>query len=115
MTETDIYPLISGLAGGNVYPYVVPLDNKGEPAISPPWLVFSFVSQPSADVLCGPAETTSSIQFDVYAKTIAQAREICGEVIAALSPLGPGEQMKTHSYDTETALYRATVELQFID
>ncbi|MGX8939430.1 hypothetical protein ACWWJF_20835 [Symbiopectobacterium sp. Eva_TO] len=115
MTETDIHPLIAGIANGNVYPYIIPLNNEGEPAISPPWVVFSFVSQPSADVLCGPAETTSSIQFDAYAKTMAQAREICGTVIVALSPLGPGEQLKTHGYDTETALYRATVELQFVD
>lgn len=115
MTETDIHPLIAGIANGNVYPYIIPLNSEGEPAISPPWVVFSFVSQLSADVLCGPAETASSVQFDVYAITIAQAREICGEVIAALSPLSPGEQMKTHGYDTETALYRATVELQFID
>lgn len=115
MTETDIYPLISGLAGGNVYPYVVPLDNNGDPAISPPWVVFSFVSQPTEYVLCGPAETASSVQFDVYAKTIAQAREICGAVITAVSQLAPGTQMETQSYDTESALYRATVELQFID
>ncbi|MCL2892474.1 tail completion protein gp17 [Brenneria tiliae] len=115
MTETDIYPLISALAGGNVYPYVVPLNSEGEPAIPPPWVVFSFVSQPSADVLCGPAETTSSVQFDVYAKTIAQAREVRGEVIAALSPLSPGNQMLTQGQDTETALYRATAELQFVD
>ncbi|MCA6962421.1 tail completion protein gp17 [Pectobacterium odoriferum] len=115
MTETDIYPLISGLAGGNVYPYIIPLNSEGEPAISPPWVVFSFVSQPSADVLCGPAETTSSVQFDVYAKTIAQAREICGEVIDALSPLAPGNQMLTHGHDSDTGLYRSTAELQFID
>ncbi|WJM83215.1 DUF3168 domain-containing protein [Pectobacterium brasiliense] len=115
MTETDIYPLISGLAGGNVYPYIIPLNAEGEPAISPPWVVFSFVSQPSADVLCGPAETTSSVQFDVYAKTIAQAREICSEVIEALSPLSPSNQMLTHGYSAEGSLYRSTAELQFID
>ncbi|AOR64862.1 DUF3168 domain-containing protein [Pectobacterium wasabiae] len=115
MTETDIYPLISDLSGGNVYPYIIPLNAEGEPAISPPWVVFSFVSQPSADVLCGPAETTSSVQFDVYAKTIAQAREICAEVIAALSPLAPGNQMLTQGHDTESSLYRCTAELQFID
>ncbi|KHN50721.1 DUF3168 domain-containing protein [Pectobacterium fontis] len=115
MTETDIYPLISDLANGHVYPYIIPLNSEGEPAISPPWIVFSFVSQPSADVLCGPAETTSSVQFDVYAKTIAQAREISNEVIAALLPLAPGNQMLTHGHDSDTGLYRTTAELQFID
>ena len=115
MTETDIHPLIAGIAGGNVYPYIIPLNSEGEPAISPPWVVFSFVSQPSADVLCGPAETTSSVQFDVYAVTIAAARNIRGEVIAALSPLAPANQMLTHGYDPDTGLYRATAELLFID
>ncbi len=115
MTETDIHPLIAEIANGNVYPYIIPLNSEGEPAISPPWVVFSFASQPSADVLCGSAETTSSVQFDVYAVTIAVARNICGEVIAALSPLAPGNQMLTHGHDPDTGLYRVTAELQFID
>lgn len=115
MTETDIHPLIAGIANGNVYPYIIPLNSEGEPAISPPWVVFSFVSQLSADVLCGPAETASSVQFDVYAITIAQARDIRSAVIAAVSPLAPSHQMLTQGLDTETALYRATAELQFID
>lgn len=115
MTEADIYPLISNLAGGNVYPYIVPLNSNGEPSIPPPWVVFSFVSQPSADVLCGSAETTSSVQFDVYAGKMTTAREICADVIAALSPLSPGNQMLTHGHDPDTGLYRATAELQFID
>jgi hypothetical protein len=115
MTETDIHLLIAGIANGNVYPYIVPLNREGEPAISPPWVVFSFVSQLSADVLCGPAETTSSVQFDIYAKTIAQAREIRSAVILAVSTVGPAHQMFTQEYDTDTALYRATAELQFID
>ena len=115
MTETDIHPLIAGIVNGNVYPYIIPLNSEGEPAISPPWVVFSFVSQSSADVLCGPAETASSVQFDVYAITIAQAREIRRAVIDAVSILAPGNQMFTQEFDTETALYRATAELQFID
>lgn len=115
MTEADIHPLIAGIANGNVYPYIIPLNSEGEPAISPPWVVFSFVSQSSADVLCGPAETASSVQFDVYAVSIAVARNICADVIAALSPLAPGNQMLTHGHDPDTGLYRATAELQFID
>ena len=115
MTETDIHPLIADVANGNVYPYIIPLNSEGEPDITPPWVVFSFVSQLSADVLCGPAETASSVQFDVYAETIAVARIIRSEVIAALSPLTPGNQMLTHGHDPDTGLYRATAELQFID
>lgn len=40
MREATLYSLLSQLAGGQVYPYVVPL-TEGKPAVSPPWLVFS--------------------------------------------------------------------------
>lgn len=43
MREATLYSLLSQLAGGQVYPYVVPL-TEGKPAVSPPWLVFSVVS-----------------------------------------------------------------------
>lgn len=50
MREGTLYSLLSQLAGGQVYPYVVPL-TEGKPAVSPPWLVFSVVSDTASDVL----------------------------------------------------------------
>ena len=41
MTEDDLYPLLAPLAGGQVYPYVAPLDSDGKPSISPPWVILS--------------------------------------------------------------------------
>ncbi|MEJ1741282.1 hypothetical protein SMA57_28030, partial [Escherichia coli] len=35
MREATLYSLLSQLAGGQVYPYVVPL-TEGKPAVSPP-------------------------------------------------------------------------------
>ena len=32
MTEDDLYPLLAPLAGGQVYPYVVPLGSDGKPS-----------------------------------------------------------------------------------
>lgn len=52
MREATLYALLSQLAGGQVYPYVVPL-TEGKPAVSPPWLVFSVVSDIASDVLDG--------------------------------------------------------------
>ena len=56
MREATLYSLLSQLAGGQVYPYVVPL-TEGKPAVSPPWLVFSVVSDTASDVLDGQAES----------------------------------------------------------
>jgi hypothetical protein len=51
MTEATIYALIGALADGQVYPYVVPLNAQGEPAVSPPWVVFSLPTDAMADAL----------------------------------------------------------------
>ena len=64
MRETTLYSLLSQLAGGQVYPYVVPL-TEGKPAVSPPWLVFSVVSDTASDVLDGQAESRITVQIDV--------------------------------------------------
>ncbi len=41
MTEADLYPHLAHLAGGQVYPYVVPLLD-GRPSVALPWVVFSL-------------------------------------------------------------------------
>lgn len=43
MTEDNIYPLLSSLADGRVYPYVVPLEKDGSPSV-PHHLTLSFLS-----------------------------------------------------------------------
>ena len=115
MTEADIFPLLSSLAGGQVFPYVVPLNATGEPEVTAPWLVFSLVSQVAADVLCGPAETSTSVQVDVYASTIDEARDIRSKAMTALAPLGTTQQMRTQGYESDPRLYRATVEVVITD
>ncbi|PZZ41370.1 hypothetical protein DIV28_31590 [Escherichia coli] len=37
MTEADLYPHLAHLAGGQVYPYVVPLLD-GRPSVALPWV-----------------------------------------------------------------------------
>lgn len=66
MREATLYALLSQLAGGQVYPYVVPL-TEGKPAVSPPWLVFSVVSDIASDVLDGQAESRITVQIDIWA------------------------------------------------
>ncbi|MCM4979722.1 hypothetical protein MMN74_26525, partial [Escherichia coli] len=73
MTEADLYPHLAHLAGGQVYPYVVPLLD-GRPSVALPWVVFSLISSVSADVMGGQAESSVSVQIDVYAGTMTGGR-----------------------------------------
>ncbi|ERK18615.1 hypothetical protein L579_1939 [Pantoea sp. AS-PWVM4] len=112
MTESQIYSLIGDLADGQVYPYVVPLNPQGEPSVSPPWVVFTVVSEVFGDTLCGPAEENGTLQVDVYALTTDEARSIREQVAVVLGPLQFTQLNKTNGYETDTGLYRATLEIQ---
>lgn len=89
MTEADLYPHLAHLAGGQVYPYVVPLLD-GRPSVALPWVVFSLISSVSADVMGGQAESSVSVQIDVYAGTVTQARQIRQDAREAIMLLAPG-------------------------
>ncbi len=108
MTESDIFPLLADLAGGRVYPYVAPLDTP------PPWVVFALPSEALADTFAGPAESTIAIQVDVYATSPDEARAIRDQALAALIPLGIGDIQKIPGYESDTKLYRATLDAQII-
>lgn len=112
MTESQIYALLSELCGGQVYPYVVPLNPQGAPSVSPPWIVFTVVSEVFGDTLCGPAEESGTLQVDVYSLDIAEARSIREQVITALLPLKFTQMNKTNGYESDTELFRSTLEIQ---
>lgn len=111
MTEADLYPRLAHLAGGQVYPYVVPLSD-GEPSVSLPWVVFSVISDVSADVMCGQAESSVSVQIDAYAGTITEARQIRQAAREVVRALAPGSVTETQYYLPENRCYRATLEFQ---
>lgn len=113
MTEADVYPLIKHLAGGQVYPYIAPqkLDGSG-PAILPPWVVFSLPSDVTDDVIDGQSATASMLQIDVYARTIDEARVIRREVRALIVPLSPVQMNEITSFESDTSLFRALLEVQ---
>ncbi|WAT01520.1 tail completion protein gp17 [Rouxiella chamberiensis] len=107
MTESQIYPLLATLCKGNVFPYVAPQKTLA------PWIVFSLPTETGDDVLNGQSGYTStSLQVDVYAKTIDEANEIHRQVALAINPLMPVSLMKTKSYESDTGLNRVTVEVQ---
>ncbi|HHT0500781.1 DUF3168 domain-containing protein [Klebsiella quasipneumoniae subsp. quasipneumoniae] len=114
MTEDNIYTLLSPLADGRVYPYVVPLGSDDLPAVPVPYVIFSIPTEVSGDVLCGQAESTLHIQVDVWAKTNDEARTLRHEALSRLEVLSPVEVTKIPGYDTTTHLYRATLEITVI-
>ncbi|WP_455852691.1 tail completion protein gp17 [Pantoea endophytica] len=111
MTEAGIFSLIGHLAGGQVYPYVAPLNAAGDPAVKAPWVIFS-ISESYGDTLCGPAEENGMLQVDVYALSTDEARSIRELAVAALMPLEFTQMQKGNGYETDTGLYRATLEIQ---
>ena len=114
MTEDDIYDLLSPLADGRVYPYVVPLGGDGLPDVTAPYVIFSIPTDVSGDVYCGQGESTLHIQVDVWAETNDEARALRLEVLARLEVLSPTEVTKIPGYDTTTHLHRATLEITVI-
>ncbi|STM11026.1 major tail subunit encoded within prophage CP-933V [Escherichia coli] len=103
MTEADLYPHLAHLAGGQVYPYVVPLLD-GRPSVALPWVVFSLISSVSADVMGGQAESSVSVQIDVYAGTVTQARQIRQDAREAIMLLAPGPSVKCRTIFRKTAV-----------
>ncbi len=111
MTEADLYPHLAHLAGGQVYPYVVPLLD-GRPSVALPWVVFSLISSVSADVMGGQAESSVSVQIDVYAGTVTQARQIRQDAREAIMLLAPGSVSEMQDYIPENRCYRATLSFR---
>lgn len=113
MTEDVLYDLLSTLADGRVYPYVVPLGSDGLPAVSTPYVIFSIPTNVAGDVFCGRAESTLRIQVDVWAETNDEARALRP---TPRSPAGTftcrGD--KNSGYDTTPHLHRATLEITVI-
>ncbi|EIZ2213049.1 tail completion protein gp17 [Cronobacter sakazakii] len=106
MTEADIYPRLSALAGGNVFPYVAP---QGTAA---PWVIYLLPSAAGEDAFCGPAETAFTLQVDTWASSIDEARALREQVKTALADLHPVALNELNGYESDTALYRATLEVQ---
>ena len=94
MTEDDLYDLLSPLADGRVYPYVVSLGSDGLPDVPAPYIIFSIPTDVSGDVFCGQAESTLRIQVDVWAETNDEARALRLDALARLQVLSPVEVTK---------------------
>ncbi|MBD2785518.1 DUF3168 domain-containing protein [Xenorhabdus sp. DI] len=108
MKEADIFPLLNPVLPGKVFPYVAP---QSTPPVKPPWLVFSLYDI-DQDVLNGQAGTLTNLQVDIYARTIDEARALRDKARSALTGLRPTDLSETNGYESDTGLYRATLECQ---
>ncbi len=89
MTRPDLYPHLARLPAGRCTRMWSPLLD-GRPSVALPWVVFSLISSVSADVMGGRAESSVSVQIDVYAGTVTQARQIRQDAREAIMLLAPG-------------------------
>lgn len=112
MTEADLNPLLKPLVDGQAYPYVVKLTPKGEPAVKPPWIVYTVPDENHGDVFCGTAETAFMIQVDVYASSIYEAKAIRAQAEAAVKVLSPAEIHLFSGHELDTGLFRASFEFR---
>ncbi|HFT1686714.1 TPA: hypothetical protein ACHWHD_001116 [Providencia stuartii] len=107
MTEGDIVPLLKPVLPNKIFFYVVPATVK----VSAPWCVLSIYDIPS-DVLSGQAETMTNIQIDIYANALDEARIIRDGMRQAIGVLAPASITERQSYESDTKLFRATLECQ---
>ncbi|WP_265694445.1 tail completion protein gp17 [Providencia rustigianii] len=108
MNDADLLKLLDPVLPDKVFPLIVPQET---PAINPPWLIFSFY-EVDEDVFAGQAETMTNIQIDVYAKTPDKASEIRDKAFMAIKALAPTNVSRKSDYESDTALYRKTLEFQ---
>lgn len=108
MTDADLFKLLEPVLPDKVFPLVVPQDAL---PISQPWLIFSFY-EIDEDVFAGQAETLTNVQIDVYAKSPDKASEIRDKAFMAIKVLAPTNVSRKSDYESDTALYRKTLEFQ---
>lgn len=105
MIEAQLYAALSALAGGRVFPLVAPHGTAN------PYLVYSVPSHGSDDALAGMGARRAAVQLDAYAGSLAAAKALVADALAALDPFDPGELMELQEYEPDTGLYRATAEV----
>ena len=101
--EQDIYTALSGIAGGRVYPLVIP-ENSTMPAIS----YLRIASTPENTLDGGATIDQIRIQVDTYAKTYAEAKTVSASVRSAMESASFKGTLQTDQdlYEPEVKLYR---------
>lgn len=104
MIEAKINNTLKNLCDGRVSPLVAPQGT------SPPYICYTKISEVYGDVMCGQSSVEYCFQIDVYAKTLIEAETIKQHAYKCLNPLKPFNITSRQGYETETELYRSTLE-----
>lgn len=104
MIEAKINEALKTLCDGRVSPLVAPLGT------SPPYLCYTKVSEVYDDVMSGQSSVEYCFQIDVYSKTLLEAETIKQQAYKCLKPLKPFNITSHQDYESETELYRASLE-----
>ncbi|MEQ1977454.1 hypothetical protein [Xenorhabdus sp. SGI240] len=108
MTDSDLFKLLNPVLPGRVFPYLIPKTANRTPS---PWCVFSTYSL-YTDVLSGQSVKMTRVQIDIYAPSLDDADDICGNAFNAVRHLQPFEVERENGFEDDTELYRATVEFK---
>ena len=104
MIEEQITNALKMLCDGRISPLVA---NQGTQT---PYICYTKVSEVYGDVMCGQSYVEYCFQIDVYAKTLFEAETVIKQVYSRIKPLKPFNVSNHHDYESDTGLYRATLE-----
>ena len=104
MIEIQINDALKALCHGRVSPLVTPQKTKT------PYICYTKISEVYGDVMSGQSYVEYCFQIDVYAKTLFDAETISKQAYNKLKSLKPFNVSNHHDYESDTGLYRATLE-----
>lgn len=104
MIEAKINDALKTLCNGRVSPLIAPQGT------SPPYICYTKISEVYSDVMCGQSSVEYCFQIDVYAKTLLETETIKQQAYEELKPLKPFNITSHQDYESETELYRASLE-----
>lgn len=104
MIEAKINNTLKTLCDGRASPLVAPQGT------SPPYICYTKISEVYDDVMCGQSSVEYCFQVDIYAKTLLEAETIKQQAYEKLKPLKPFNINSRQDYESETELYRSTLE-----
>lgn len=104
MIDITIREALEKLCGGRVSPLIAPQGT------SPPYICYTKISEVYGDVMSGQSFVEYCYQIDVYAKTLIEAETIRDHAYEKIKPLKPFNIINRQNYESETHLYRSTME-----
>ena len=104
MIEVQITNALKMLCDGRISPLVA------DQGTQTPYICYTKISEVYGDVMSGQSYVEYCFQIDVYAKTLFEAETVSKQAYEKLKPLKPFNVSNHHDYESDTELYRVTLE-----